>query len=655
MNLGNDAGAKTMNSAQTPFPENGGGQESAEESPITLPDGLTKNFIIEWAKTRNEKFSKWAKDEFSRIENWHKMNENINIAGMNKGGTFIPLSNSIIETDTARRTALMFARPKMVEAIPLNPMQDNEDTQDIEDYVNQEIMLSVRTAEKGYDAFKGQAIEGTGIGKSYWEQVEAHCMKPVFSVDPESGLKVQTGEEPYLEMRGRWNWNPIAIQNMAWDARTASRIQDSAWVRERMFLTLNELTKKEEAKEIQDVALIEKQASEIKDNTPKDGEAERIRHLREQQLPVGDGDDGVYQVEEWHAELTWKNEAVLQTGKFRFWIVNEQTLVKFEDNPLDPKRNPYFSFRYSIRPRRLLGNGALAPIQELQIYANNLMGSSQELIKKAAANPTFYEKASGLDGRKAIVTEGALIPVLDANRIKYFPVDVGAISAVERKLAAVVSLVRETTASNEQALGVSGGSDTATEATILARSAGARFQMSVDLAAWEFFAQGLAQECYWMYRQFGADNQMVVRAPSGIDGRAKYITRAQLQKEFIFVPVTSQNEVAKNAEVKNYLALFDKLAQMQVQAPQMMVDKQGIPLTFDFVGALNDEIFPRLGIRNGKSYWTAKPQQPMGIPGNPNLPANPNPASMSAGGGLSNRTMPSAIAMGEAAPIEGQG
>ena len=117
------------------------GQTEAEQKdfPVQLPEGMTESFLLAWAQRRKKSFQEWSKGEFDKIEGWHKSFEGKPIAGQTSNAT-IPLSNSVVETDTAKRITAMFNKAKVVDAIPLYAglQSDNENKILIDDLLNQE-------------------------------------------------------------------------------------------------------------------------------------------------------------------------------------------------------------------------------------------------------------------------------------------------------------------------------------------------------------------------------------------------------------------------------------------------------------------------------------------------------------------------------------
>ncbi len=577
------------------------------QPPVKFPEGLSEEWVLNYCKKREGAFAKWFEKQNTRADEFYMMYENKMVGGGK--GVFLPVSTTVIDTDVARRSAAMFGRTKVVDAIPQFFTENNERVKTVEDLVNQTVVYMTNTTEKGFDAIKTQSIEGTGFFKSFWEIYEEEEITPLYDRDIQTGDPIYSGESQKTETKGRWNWEPVPMNRMLWDPRCMSRIQESPYVRHRDYLTDEELLVMQQNGEIEGVEYI-LQNEETSDRENED--RERIRQKRIGENEYENAEDGTYAVDEWYADIAWRvphkdaegNQVVgkeeMQTGKFHWWIVNGRKVVMFEPNQLVPKRKPYGSFRYSIRPRRLLGRSALDPIAELQNYANRLMGNKQELVKKALQNPTFYERGSGIEGRKTILDEKSLIPVLDANKIKHFPVDVTAIREAKAELADVVAYMRETTASNDIAMGLGGG-ETATETSLLSQSSTSRFQSVVELTYHELYG-ALAQECFWSLKQFAQPGDLWVR-DSSIDGKARKVELGELQGEYKFTPSGVSAEASKQNQLRQKTVFLERMMETHAKAPQIFVDNEGVQHKFDFIKFITEELMPLADVRNGKTYF----------------------------------------------------
>jgi hypothetical protein len=175
----------------------------------------------------------------------------------------------------------------------------------------------------------------------------------------------------------------------------------------------------------------------------------------------------------------------------------------------------------------------------------------------------------------------------------------------------MINLARETTASNDQALGIDGGSTgTATEAQILDKNSGTRFQSVVDLNGYEFFG-GLANLMYWFIKKMAQDGDYMVRESSQ-DGEARMVTRADLVNDYNFVPVTSAVINGQRNQMQTRLGILQQVSEFEASNPNGMLDADGNQYTFDKVEFYLKEILPLAGVKNGRTYFKVKtPEQMM--------------------------------------------
>lgn len=590
-------------------------ETEAPKFPVQLPEGLDEAKLLSWATRRKKSFEQWFKTQSEKITDSYKMFNSLPVGGMT-GSSYVPLVNSVVETDTAKRLGAMFNKLKVVDSIREysgGAQADNENKILIDDLINQEILSGPsRTPEKAYDAMKAMGIEGTGIGKAFWELYDCVETVPVMAQSLQG--PIQVGETKKVSKRGRPNWEQVPLGNMGWDKRLSTHIQDSDYVFQKSFVTMNELLIMQDDGEIANVDEIAKETTASK-GAEVDPEIKRKSALGESSSTSGDdGDEGVYRLDEWHALIPY--EAPQADGSkrwmhanLRFRIVNDGTLIKCEPNPWAERKNPYFSYRYSILPRQFLGNPVAQPIKQLQVDANNLQTSSTKLVKKAAQNPTFYERASGLDGRKVFIDELSLIPVNDATKIQHFPIDAGAIKAVSEERGFIIDLARETVAANEQAQSIQQGPNgTATEAAIMNQNSGTRFQAVVDLNGWEFFC-GIATNFYWLIQKHLQPGDLIVRVSSQ-DGNPREILPTDVAANYIFVPITSSSVANQQANLQKKMQWAQTMVQQQQQNPMGMQNPDGSFVRFDVASFTIKEIMPLLGIPNGRSYLiTTTPQE----------------------------------------------
>ena len=587
-------------------PGQDGEQEPLDKDfPVQLPDGLTEAELLAWAKRRKTSHKSFFAPEQIKIIDQDKMYESLPIAGM-QGGSYVPLVNSAVDTDTAKRVTAMFNKLKVVDAIQdYGITQDEENKLLIDDLINQQILVSAaRIPEKAYEIMKDEGLHGTTAIKTFWELYDCEETKPITA----RGISgpIQTGEQKIMVKRGRPNIQGVPLSSCIWDKRLAGRFQDAKYFGHSTFPSMNELLIEQENGIIANVDEIAARESAQK-LLEADQETKRRTAVGEgTTTESADGDEGVYQMDEWHGLVAYQAPQLDGTKKWtqanlRFRIINDRTLIKCEENPMGDLIHPFISCRYSILTGRALGNALCQPIKQSQVDVNNLQTSLMKITKKAAQNPTFYERASGLDGRKVFIDELSLIPVNDASKIKTNPVDGVAIQAVSKERGFLIDLARESIAANDQAQSIDNGpAGSATEADIDNQNSGTRFQSIVDQNGWEFFA-AIAEHFYWYDQKLAKDGELVVRQSSQ-DGNPYAIQRSDLQNKYIFVPVTAASVSNQNAMLGRKMALVQQMTQQQMQNPMGMQNPDGSFVRFDIPAFYIKEVMPLMGVKNGRSY-----------------------------------------------------
>lgn len=631
--------AKSMDASAPPDPQPNGfaddqeGLDQEKPFPVQLPDGLTEDALKTWARKKKKDHERWFGDSNGYSEmilNWWKAYNGKMLAGQTSPST-VPLSNSIVETDTAKSYQASFSKAKVLDAQPRVPQENNENKTTVEDLINQEVLFGMsRTAEKAFDILKAMKIEGTGFARCKWEKRVIETINVPMALDNTKGLQVQmqTVEQSkvFRTVHGP-DFDAEPIQNIIWDHRVGSHIQESEFVGHRQFPTLTDLLIMEENGQITNVDAIQKLA--------EGQQAQQVNPDAKRKMLLGPGGNGPAvatndepekRLDEWFAWVPYQCPQEDGTKKWEkvplhFMIVNDEVLVMCERNPWVDETghgpgHPFISYRQMVQPREMLGRSVLDPIMGLQTYVNTIQDSMGKLTKKAAKNPTFVSRAAGLDTLRMFQDELALIPVLDPNAIKYHPVDGPAIKAVAEERGWSINMARETVAANEQSQGVPTATldnATATAASIINANSGTRFQFVVDQFGHEFFG-ALGNLFWWMIRQWAVDGDLVVRE-STIDGNPRAITRQHLVDDYFFVPITSALLNDQNAQLNKKMAFAQQMAQLQGTNPGAMIDEQGNQYHFELIDFVIKEIMPMMGIRNGRTYLMKKAPLPAPIAG----------------------------------------
>ena len=617
-------------------------QEGEKPFPIWLPEGTTEKTFLDFAMKKKKDHERWFGDNngySEQILNWWKAFDGKMIAGQTSPAT-VPLSNSVVETDTAKSYQAAFSRAKVVDAQPRSAQVDNENKTTLEDLINQEILFGMsRTGEKAFDIMKALKIEGTGFARVKWEKRFIETINVPMAVDLNGQalpMKTVAQSKVFREVHGP-DFDGEPVQNAVWDHRVGTRIQDSEYVAHRQFPTITDLLIMQENGQITNVDEIQRLAEGQRiDQSNPDAKRKRLLGPGGSGPSEGATEDPAKRLDEWFAWVPYKCPQEDGSTKWdkvavHFMVVNDEVLVMCEPNPWVDEQghgpgHPFFSYRQSIAPRSLLGKSILAPIMDMQSYVNRTHASMEKLTMKAAKSPTFISRAAGLDTMRLFHDELSIISVVDPSKIVHHPVDGAQLKAVAEERGWGINMARESVAANEQAQGVASAnlSDaTATEASIINANSGTRFQFFVDQFGHEFFA-GMANLYFWMIRQWAKDGDLVVRE-STIDGAPRPITRAHLVDDYFFVPITSAVLNDQRAQLSSKMQFAQQMAQLQATNPQAMVDPDdGSSYTFELLPFIRQEIMPMMGVRNGFTYLKkVMPAAPAVGPDGQPIPAAP--------------------------------
>ncbi len=622
-----------------------------DDFPIKLPEGMTEQKLLDFSLRKKKEHERWFGDNngySEQIMNWWKAYDGKMVAGQTMPTT-VPLSNSVVEVDTAKTHQAMFSRAKVVDAQPLSEQVDNENKTTIEDLINQEILFGrSRTGEKAFDFLKALKIEGTAFFRAKWEKRSIETIPSPVVMDPGTGTAIQTktiAEVKVFKTVHGPDFDPVPVQNSIWDHRVGTRVQDSEYFCERQFPTITDLLIMQENGSITNVDAIQKLAqSQGVEQTNPDAKRKRLLGPGGNGPTEGADQEKSKRLDEWFGWVPYQQPQEDGTTKWtkialHWMVVNDEILVMAEADPWVDEDghgpgHPFFSARQAIQPRELLGKSVLAPIMDLQGYVNRTHGSMEKLTSKAARNPTFVSRAAGLDTLRMFTDELSIIPVMDPSKVSYHPIDGGQLAAVAQERAWAITFARETVAANEQSQGISSTNlkdATATEVSIINANSGTRFQFIVDQLGYEFFA-GYANLMWWMIRQWAQDGDLVVRE-STIDGAPHAITRAHLVNDYFFVPITSAVLNDQRAQLQSKMQFAQQMAQLQGTNPAAMVDDDGSTFKFKLLPFIRQEIMPLMGVRNGFTYFEKLPPQiagmlPLGVPGaspqGPNAPGVPS-------------------------------
>jgi hypothetical protein len=625
--------------------------QSQDKSTIDIPKGLTKEWLVSKAKHLNQEFDKWFQANIlPEIDENARMFEGKLLSGVMQSGVNIPAPDSVVETAAARFMGPILGREAIVDAVQKlanDPDEQGKQNQiTVKDLINEAITNVPNFIDKCDEMFRLVLVERMCVLELSWEQEEIQSegfdmeLDPVTrqplevpEINPETGEPMEQVEHSNKSRRFP-DFTPDSIRNWKWDPRQKWRIEDSPWACRRMMVSANDLLKLQEAGQCEGVDyIIEQGVKADPNNTQKDADAARAQNVEGYNLPSIKFDDGIFQLDRFWATLTWKDGGKLMTDEFVFWLVGEEHLIKFEKNPYKKKLKPIATAKIGRRPGVLQGKSPLDVIKDMVKDMQNNMARKNRLIARAANTPTFYEPSSGLDGRKTILQENSLIPVLNVKGIHHEPVPVDAIKAVDSHLSFDLTQIREATASNEVAQGVAtDGDSTATEINALGSAASTRFQYMFEMVMNSVFPR-MAYVFYQMYKDFSQPGDMVVR-DAGVAGASRSVTLEELSGDYEFRAISGQSFGQKLNRFRLLMPLFQQLAQASIQNPMMFKDKNGQPMQLLPYEFLTEQLLPLIDIKASTSLFQPMQAPPTGMmpPGMPGQMPPGGPPGPPAGG-----------------------
>lgn len=583
------------------------GQKATQEpAPINYPEGITESSIIAYCKTRNKVFADFFQPYIDLIKLRHELFYN---KPTGKSGIPFPVCSSITESINSRLQPALLNRPKFAEAVPEFIAPDNEETRAVEDFINQSVQERTRRVEKGKQAIKAAVVEGMMVWRNLWRQETRKVVVPQYAVDPITGEEIYQGDQISEELFGFYDWEPENIATIAWDPHTTTRISDSPWCRKRSFMSYNEMLRQQAEGRVQGVERLRWVVPAAAGASKDDWEADIRKVDGQKDWNFTYADEKRYQVEEWWGDLTYMVNGEVRTGKYRWFLVENNFVIAFDTNPLIPQRIPWDSCPLIISPENLVGLSPVDSIKTIAEQINNFAGYQAALAERSARPTIFYDQSSGLSARTSIMKLHGMVPVQNVQGIKEYDPSSAPLAQVQGYISFLIGLARESSGANEQFQGVE-GSDTATEFAGLQAAAGARFSDVVDTLS-QGWLEALCTEAQRYFAQFGVDGQMIVRSAT-TDGQTTEITLDDISKPYTWAAASAANEQMKGKEVQQAMQVLEIMAKVP-PAPDGSV--------FNIEKMVREVLLPSLGQKNGSEWFTTPAPLPMAPPiGAPGLP-----------------------------------
>lgn len=605
---------------------------------ISYPPGLSADWLVKKTQHLNNAGKEFFSKDLLNVEDNHKLIELKPVAGMLPNGTTIPVTTSIYETMVGRVVSSLVPRETFVSAVALDPdlkLENDVDKQEVvTDFTNESIGTTKDFADKLDETVRLLFSENLTFLEVAWEIESKEEMRsfvagtqPDLPPDPMLLPDAQpvTKLAPSSYELGRPTFKPLSWRMCTWDPRCKTKVSESPYFRKREMVSINGLFELQSAKIIENVdAIVKKSNKAMTPENPSDPDAKQAQSVEGKQLPSVGWDDGVWELDTWWGKVAWKDEeGNHQVGNFEFWIVGGDTVVKFRENVLVPKRIPIITVKSNKKVGQMMAQGPIDVIKQMQKSLNSNMANLEQLTKNAAYSPTFYEPSSGLDGRRVSLQSNTLIPVLNVKGIQRFEPAVQAIGVMQKLIDFIIGQMREATAANDQSQGIQGeGVDTATEAQILAQGSNNRFGYITEMINAQIFVE-LANEYLMLWKQFGEPGQMVVKDGSN-DGKGYAVTPEDLQGCYIFKSVPAQSQQAKLQHFAQMKGLLADALQFEQAYPQKMIGSNGQMKEVKALDFTTNQLLPLVGVQS-RGLFGDKQMPPMGMPGMlpPMLPGQP--------------------------------
>lgn len=565
---------------------------SPEDSPVAFPAGLTESALNTLCTNRMNDFEQYIRPFIGKAEDSWKLVECKDVEGQIPNAPVVPTAHSQFETTKANLMRAIMGKPKVVEAKPKFYTPNNEKTQTVEDYLNQELLFNKNSRPTVSSVIGNSLAEAIGIVKAVWDKREVIEFRDTVSPIPdETGNYPVIGEEVVSVTRGSFGFEEKDLELCGWEPKS-SDIRKSPWFYEIHYYSASELKRMEQ-----------------------DGKITGIQAILEmpQEKEKGDTTSGkTWKVIEWWGECDWENDGKQECGNYR-WLMVKDKCIAFAPNPLSPQRIPYIGVPYQLNGKGAIGNSVFTPIRALSVHTTNQMAKKRSVIDVIVSQPTFYEPQSGLDIDRLKGNIGGYFPVKDSSKINKPVADSAPIAALREDIAANISLMNAATPANEQFQGVGGDEGTATEANINYQSGGVRFGEIVETMT-SYLMAGLGEECLLMSRQFAEPGDLWV-SESSINGETRMLTKDDLNGDYEIIAVGATSEANRRADIKGKLELMNGIAEYQMKNPNAFVNEKGEPLVFNMAAFLTKEAMPAAGIKNGQAYLSPRPPMPqMPIP-----------------------------------------
>lgn len=570
-------------------PQEGSDDKEQEKlNPISLPKGLTVDFILKTTKKWESSWQTFFNPDKERIRQYDRVWRSKVDKIESKKKISMPTAENVASTLIARLQQIFFPSAKLFDAqledviLPKDVEGIQKEIQLVEDFVNQKVYENKSLRREAEDFLIWCVVAGYGIAWHSWDTKERFKLE----VDPKS----ETGVKEVKRTVGFWKWVSEPLFNVAWDPALKNKpLSDAGWVRRKVPKTLNELVKLEQEDFFGNVQEMIKQVGQQSEQEGDDDQ-QRIASLGDAAIQ----NERLWDVFEYYGDIAYKDDkGKIQIFEGHFFIAGGSWVLRAEVNPLKPRRKPVTMLRYKVRQGEAIGTSVYESIFDLLDEINLNKGKAGDITQRIANTPILVDSRSGIEGDNLWMATNGIIPVDSVDGTKAMPIAPGALEATRLALSDDIDTINGATPANEQTQGISGDAETATKTKSLLAAAGGKFQHLAQRGGSEFVGP-LGQECYWFYRQFGEDGQMFTHT-GGRDGLPVPVLRKNLMRDYDIFAITAETETDKAVRIK--------------QLKEAAVDLAGLGAPEAAMKLYKDQILPLLGVPNpGDIMPDAAPQ-----------------------------------------------
>ncbi len=381
-------------------------------SPIELPEGLdlteVQNQAIKWN-------AEWKTIFNVRKTRWE---ENYRLFRHFDQGTSENISTKVyevwsnIQTEIPHIVNSIFTKSEIVKPIPkfLDPQKKSLR---IQEYINKMILIANQGRKDATDAIQDFLVYGTVIAKTFWDnELKAEFDINPTIVDPNTGMEIPnpTVQQWVPKYEGKPSFRNVDIFEFALDPNfRGHNVNEARWVRERIFLTKEEIKKL-----IQNGEVIDVPDSDLTINSQGVETGQEIRD-RVDGINTKQYNKKIY-VDEFWTEWFWTENGVQKSGKFYFWLLNNDKIIKFKQNTFN--RVPYLVSRCYRMSNSFYGIGDVDVMSALASHMDIVHTQGAQLAKQTGSKLTLYTSAAGVDAQMIKMKTNGLLKVKDLKAIE---------------------------------------------------------------------------------------------------------------------------------------------------------------------------------------------------------------------------------------------